>query len=164
MDLLTPDFGLIFWQVVILLVVLWILGRVAWRPILGAIQYREDSVATALAAAEEAKKLVEQVQVDKEALLQTAYIERKRIVEEAIAAKQLIIEQAQIKAEEVSQRIIAQTNAVLKKEKDAAIETLRQQTVVLAVQIAEKLLQNELQQQGTHEQLIQRLIKEVRWR
>jgi len=163
MDLLTPDFGLFFWQTLILLVVLWILGKFAWKPILDAIQHREDSITSALEAAEEAKKLVAQIQADKSTLLQAAYEERKRIIEEAMAAKQVIIEEAQAKAEEVSQKVIAQTNALLKREREAAVEALRHQVVVLSVQIAEKLLQNELQQQGAHEQLIQRLIKEARW-
>ena len=163
MDLLTPDFGLIFWQTLILLVVLRVLGKFAWKPILGAMQDREDGIVSALAAAEEAKTLVAQVQTDKEVLLRDAHAERKRLFEEAIAVKQVIIEEAKAKAEALSQKIIEQAQLHLQKEREAAIEALRHQVVVLSIQIAEKLLEKELQKQGVHEQLAQRLIREARW-
>jgi F-type H+-transporting ATPase subunit b len=163
MSLITPDFGLIFWQTVTLLVVLLLLGKFAWKPILDAIQEREGNIATALEAAEVAKKLVLQVQADKEALLKTAYTERVRIIEEAMAVKQVIIEESKVAAAKESEKIIEQTHALLEQEQEAVLSVLKNKVATLSVQIAEKLLQSELQQQRTQEKLVQRLIKEAHW-
>jgi F-type H+-transporting ATPase subunit b len=163
MSLITPEFGLIFWQTVTLLVVLLLLGKFAWRPILNAIQEREGNIEAALQAAEAAKELVVQVQADKEALLKTAHTERARIIEEAMAAKRVIIEEAKVAAQKESKKIIEQTHALLEKEQEAALRILKNKVVTLSVQIAETLLQNELQQQKTQETLVQRLIKEAHW-
>ncbi|MFM2428610.1 MAG: hypothetical protein RL012_494 [Bacteroidota bacterium] len=163
MSLITPEFGLIFWQTVTLLVVLLLLGKFAWRPILNAIQEREGNIEAALQAAEAAKELVVQVQADKEALLKTAHTERARIIEEAMAAKRVIIEEAKVAAQKESKKIIEQTHALLEREQEAALRILKNKVVTLSVQIAETLLQNELQQQKTQETLVQRLIKEAHW-
>lgn len=163
MSLITPEFGLIFWQTVTLLVVLLLLGKFAWRPILNAIQERERNIEAALQAAEAAKELVVQVQADKEALLKTAHTERARIIEEAMAAKRVIIEEAKVAAQKESKKIIEQTHALLEREQEAALRILKNKVVTLSVQIAETLLQNELQQQKTQETLVQRLIKEAHW-
>ncbi len=163
MSLITPDFGLIFWQTVTLLVVLLLLGKFAWKPILNAIQEREGNITAALEAAEAAKKMVAKVQADKEALLNNVHIERVKIIEEAMATKQVIIEEARVAAEEESKKIIAKTNALLEREKEAVLRVLKDKVATLSVQIAEKLLQDELQQQKTQEKLVQRLIKETHW-
>lgn len=163
MSLITPDFGLIFWQTVTLLVVLLLLGKFAWKPILNTIQEREGNITAALEAAEAAKKMVAKVQADKDTLLRTAHTERVRIIEEAMATKQVIIEEAKVAAAKESKKIIAQTNALLEREKEATLSVLKDRVATLSVQIAEKLLQNELQQQKAQEKLVQQLIKETHW-
>jgi F-type H+-transporting ATPase subunit b len=163
MSLITPDFGLIFWQTVTLLVVLLLLGKFAWKPILSAIQEREGNITAALEAAEAAKKMLTKVQADQDALLKNAYTERVRIIEEAMATKQGIIEEAKVAAEKESKKIIAQTNVLLEREQEAAVNVLKNKVAVLSVQIAEKLLQDALQQPGVQEKLAQRLIKETHW-
>jgi F-type H+-transporting ATPase subunit b len=163
MSLITPDFGLIFWQTVTFLVVLLLLGKFAWKPILNAIQEREGNITAALEEAEAAKKIVTKVQTDQDELLKTAHKERVRIIEEAMATKQIIIEEAKVAAAQESKKIIAQTNTLLEREKEAVLNVLKNKVATLSVQIAEKLLQNELQQQKTHEKLVQRLIRETHW-
>ena len=163
MNLITPDFGLFFWQTVTLLVVLLILGKFAWKPILNAIQEREEHVNAALQAAEVAEEMVAQVQADQEALLKTAHAERTRIIEEAVADKKVIIEEAKVEAEKEGRKMIEQTRALLEREREAALGMLKNRVATLSVQIAEKLLQNELTQPHTQEKLVQRLIKESHW-
>jgi F-type H+-transporting ATPase subunit b len=80
-----------------------------------------------------------------------------------MATKQVIIEEARVAAEEESKKIIAKTNALLEREKEAVLRVLKDKVATLSVQIAEKLLQDELQQQKTQEKLVQRLIKETHW-
>lgn len=164
MNLITPDFGLIFWQTVTLLVVLLVLGKFAWKPILHAIQEREGNIEAALQAAEVAKETVAQIQNDKEVLLRTAHIERTNIIGEAMETQQLLINEAKVEAEKVSKEMIEKTRARLAEEQEAALETMKNTVATLSVQIAEKLLQADLEQQHTQEKLVHQLIKEAHWR
>ena len=163
MNLITPDVGLVFWQTVTLLVVLLILGKFAWKPVLHTIQEREENIEAALQAAEAAKEAVAQVQADQAVLLKDAYKEREKIIEEAMVIKKDIIETAKVEATQVRQKVIEQTDIHLKREKEAALVVLKNKVAMLSVQIAEQLLRNELQQQSTQEKLAQRLIQEARW-
>jgi F-type H+-transporting ATPase subunit b len=163
MNLITPDFGLIFWQTVILLVVLLILGKFAWKPILNAIQEREENVETALQAAEVARRMVAQAQIDKEMLLRTAHKERTEIIELATETQHVIINEAKIEAEKVSKKMIEKTRVLLAEEQEAALEGMKNIVATLSVQIAEKLLQAQLEQRHTQEKLVHRLIEEAHW-
>jgi F-type H+-transporting ATPase subunit b len=163
MNLITPDFGLIFWQTVTLLFVLLVLGKFAWKPILNAIQERETNVKAALQAAEVAKRMVSQAQIDKAMLLKTAHIERARLIELATETQQAIINEAKIEAEKVSKKMIEKTKALLVEEQKAALEDMKNIVATLSVQIAEKLLQAQLEQQHTQEKLVHRLIEEAHW-
>jgi F-type H+-transporting ATPase subunit b len=163
MNLITPDFGLIFWQTVILLVVLLILGKFAWKPILNAIQEREENVETALQAAEVARRMVAQAQIDKEMLLRTAHTERTKIIELATETQHVIINEAKIEAEKVSKKMIEKTRVLLAEEQEAALEGMKNIVATLSVQIAEKLLQAQLEQRHTQEKLVHRLIEEAHW-
>ena len=163
MDLITPDFGLIFWQTITLLVVLLVLGKFAWKPILKAIQEREEHIEAALRAAEEAQALTAQVQAEKAALLKTVQKEREKIIEEAMAAKRTIMEEAKVEADKASEKAIELTKLLLTREKEEAIAVLKNEVATLSVQIAERLLQNELQQTSAQEKWVQRLIKKAHW-
>ena len=127
MNLITPEFGLVFWQTV-------------------------------------ARKMVAQVKHDQEVLLRTTHIERTKIIEEAMATQRLIIKEAKVEAEQSRKEMIEQTRVLLAKEQEAALNALKNIVATLAIQIAEKLLQNELKQQHTQEELVQRLIKDIHWR
>jgi F-type H+-transporting ATPase subunit b len=163
MDLITPDFGLFFWQTVTLLVVLLLLGKFAWKPILNAIEEREEHIKAALRAAEVAQEMVARVHADQEALLKTAHTERTRIISEAVVAKKAIMEEAKVEAEKERKKVVEQTRALLAREQEAALGAVQNMVATLSVQIAEKLLQNELKQQHTQEELVQRLIQEAHW-
>lgn len=163
MDLITPDFGLIFWQTITLLVVLWILGKFAWKPILHTIQEREKYVENALQAAEEAKQLVEQLKANKATLRQTAQKEREKLIAEAMITKTAIIEEAKAEAEQVSKQAVERTKVQLTREKEEAVAALKNEVAVLSVQVAEKLLKSELHEKSQQEALAQKLIKEAHW-
>ena len=163
MSLITPDFGLFFWQTVTLLVVLLILGKFAWRPILDAIQEREENIEAALQAAEAAREMAAQVQADKEALLRIVHTERARIIEEAMTTQRYIIDEAKVEAEKVGKKMMEQTRERLAREREASLGTLQNIVATFSVQIAEKLLRNELKQQHTQEKLVEQLIKESHW-
>ncbi len=163
MDLITPDLGLIFWQTVTLLFVLLILSKFAWKPILKAIHEREKKIEAALQTIEISQKMEAQVQANTKAMLKTARAEHKKLIGEAISARNKIIEEAKVEACEMGKKVTEQTRLLLKEEKEKAKRELQNEVATLSVQIAEKLLHNELRQQPAQEKLTQELIKKTSW-
>lgn len=161
MSLITPDIGLVFWQTATLLVVLFVLRRFAWGPILEAIQAREEDIETALQRAEVAKKWVSQAQEEREDLLKDAHREHTQIIEEAVATRQTMLQKAEEEAAEVRKKMLAQTNAMLEKEREEALVALKNEVAILTLQIAEKLLKKEFQERGAQEAWVRQRIKEA---
>jgi len=161
MNLITPDFGLVFWQSVTLLAVLIILGKFAWKPILHTIKERERKVEESLEAAQDAKRIVAQVQADQAQLLEKANIAREKVLAEAIAARNTILEEAKAEAKQLSQKLLEQARTELREEKEAALATLKNEVVTLSVQIAEKLLEKELNTENKQKELVHSLLQKV---
>jgi F-type H+-transporting ATPase subunit b len=159
MNLITPDFGIIFWQTITLLFVLIVLGKFAWKPILSMIQAREQAVERDLNAADEARKIVAQVHANQKQLIEEASIQREKIILEAESAKSRILEEASLEAKQLSQRVLEQARLVIAEEQEAAFEKLKGEVVKLSVQIAEKLLEKDLEPQNKQEALIYKLMQ-----
>jgi F-type H+-transporting ATPase subunit b len=158
MELLTPGQGLVFWMVLVFLMLLLILKRFAWGPILKAIRQREDKIEHALHLAEITRSEMAQLQYDNKVLHEKATQERDAILLDARNIKESIIEEARMKAAEEAERIIASAKESIHYEKMAAITDLKNEVAKLSVEIAEKVLAEELSAPGKHEQLIQREI------
>jgi F-type H+-transporting ATPase subunit b len=159
MNLITPDFGIIFWQTITLLFVLIVLGKFAWKPILSMIQEREQTVERALDAADEARKIVAELQANQKQLIEEATIQREKIILEAESAKISILEEASLEAKQLSQRMLEQARLVIAEEQEVAFEKLKDEVVRLSVQVAEKLLEKELEPQNKQEALIYKLMQ-----
>lgn len=159
MNLITPDFGIIFWQTITLLLVLFILRKFAWKHILNIITEREQAVEKDLAAAAAAKKIVAEVHAQQAELIETAHKKREKIIQEAAATSNAMLEEASVEAKQLSQRLIEQARLVIAEEKEAAFEKLKGEVVTLSVQIAEKLLTKELASDNKQEELVYRLMK-----
>ena len=94
MELVTPDFGTIFWMVIIFLFVVVILKKFAWKPILNAMNDREQSIENALGAAQNARKEMENLKAGNVQLLNEARQEREKMLNEAMHLKEKIIAEA----------------------------------------------------------------------
>jgi len=161
MDLLTPDPGLVIWTGTTFIILLFILKKYAWRPILHAIRIREHTIKYALAAAEKAQKDVEYIDNLKKQTLEEASLERDRLITEARELKSKIIEDAKKEAQKEADKIIKTTQLSLEKEKKDAIQQMREQIAVLSVDIAGKLLEQELKTTKKQKELIDKYLKEV---
>lgn len=159
MDLITPDFGLVFWQTITLLVVIIILGKFAWKPILSTIQNREDTINASIEQAEQAKRLIEKLELEKYQILETANAEKNKILSEALIAKNAILEEAERAANIATEQVIERTKSILEDEKKSAVLVLKQEVANLSVQIAEKLLSTHLADKEANEKLMDKLIK-----
>ena len=161
MELVTPGIGLLFWQTVTFLIVLFLLGKFAWKPIMNALHERETSIENALSAAEKAKLEMQALKADNEKLLAEARLERDRILKEASDAANNLVETAKQKANEEGARMIAQARESIENEKRAAITEVKNMAATLSLEIAEQILKRELSDKNAQQVLAQNYISEV---
>ncbi len=160
MNLITPDFGLIFWQTIILLVVLFILKKYAWKPILQAIELRQKNIQKNLLAAEKANDTVKKLEETCKNMMLSAEKERDKIIKIAIETKKDILQKAQEEALQYQKNIISKTKQDIENEKKQALNQTKQDIVALSVQIAEKILMDNLKNDKSQEILIKKMITE----
>lgn len=161
MDLVTPEIGLVFWTTLVFVILLIILRRVAWKPILEAVNQREESIENALSSAEKAREEVQNLKADNERILNEARAERDRILKEAREMKDAILNEAKEKAGSEGEKMIAAAQEAIHNQKQAAITELKNQVATLSIDIAEKLLRKELADKNRQQQMVDDLLKEV---
>ncbi|KJS07671.1 MAG: ATP F0F1 synthase subunit B [Flavobacteriales bacterium BRH_c54] len=153
--------GLFFWQTLLFLVLLFLLKKYAWKPILNAVNEREKSIEDALNKAEEAKKEMAELKSANEDLLKEARVERDEILKEARTLKDKIIAEAKTKANEDAERIVASARESIQHEKMAAVTELKNQVAVLSIEIAEKILKQELSSEAKQSSMISSVVNEI---
>jgi F-type H+-transporting ATPase subunit b len=161
MGLITPGIGLIFWTTLAFLVVLFLLKKMAWKPILEAIKKREESIDQALKTAESAKLEMAALKASNEKLLKEAREERDAILKEARDHKDAIISEAKTKAQSEADRILVAARETIRNEKMAAISELKNQVASLSIDIAEKILKTELSAENKQNAVINNLVNEI---
>ncbi|NJL14737.1 MAG: F0F1 ATP synthase subunit B [Microscillaceae bacterium] len=162
MDLVTPGFGLIFWQTITFLVVLFLLSRYAWKPITQALKDREHSIEEALHKAEQAKEEMRQLQANNEQLLDDARLEREKMLKSAQQAAIETREEAKRKAQEEVGKMIEEARRTIETEKESALVSIRQQIAMLSIDIAEKVLQRELSDANAQKKMVSDLINDLK--
>ncbi len=160
MELLLPKFGLFFWTLVIFLVLLFLLKKLAWRPILNALAAREERIAAALQKADEARREYERLQKEREAIMAEARAERDALLKEARMLKDRLLEEAQQKAVEKQKQILDEARRQIENERLNALTALKKEVGSLAVEMAEKILREELKEREAKIAHIQRLIEQ----
>lgn len=162
MDLITPELGLVFWTLVTFLILLFILRKFAWKPILGAVSEREEGIKDALASAEKARKEMENLQADNERILQEARIERETMLKEAREMKSKMISDAKEEAQDQANKMIAQAQAAIESEKKSAMAELKSHVASLSIDIAEKVVKNELSNKDKQLKLVETMLEETK--
>ncbi|MBT8282281.1 MAG: F0F1 ATP synthase subunit B [Muriicola sp.] len=156
------SFGLFVWQTLLFVLLLWLLYRFAWNPILNAINDREEGIKNALAAAEDAKKEMQNVTADSEKLLQEARGEREAMLKEAREIKEKMVADAKDQAKTEGDKMIAQAKATIESEKKAAVAEIKNQVADLSVQIAEKVLKEELTNKDKQLKLVDNMLGDIK--
>lgn len=162
MQLVTPGIGLLFWMLVSFSLVLFILSKYAWKPIMKGIHQREDTIEKALEAANDAKKEMLTLKAGNEQLLRDAKDERDALMRDARKLKEAILEEAREKANEEASRIIENARENIQFEKMAAINELKNQIATISIEIAEKLIGKELENIDQQKKLTEKLVNEVK--
>jgi F-type H+-transporting ATPase subunit b len=161
MELITPNLGLVFWTTICFLLFWLIVGKLAFKPIANAIKQREHSIEDALNAAEKAKNEMMQLQADNAVAVKKAQDEAAAILKEARDLKAAIEANAQTKAKEEATKIIAEARNEIEKQKQSAILEVKQEVSKLAIDIAEKVLDRELDSTKDHQRLINDLVDKL---
>lgn len=153
--------GLFFWQTILFVALIIVLRAFAWKPILEAVGEREKNIANALAEAEKAREELQNLHSSNEALLKEARIEREAILKEAKEIKEKTINESKEKAKEEAEKIITAAKETINREKLAAINALKNEVASMSIQIAEKILGEELSSEAKQKKLIDNLTDEV---
>lgn len=163
MELVYPGIGMIFWMVVIFAILLFILGKFAWKPIMNSLHERENSIGEALKSADKAREEMKKLQADNEKLLQEAREERDSMLKEAKARKDEIIGEAKAGAEQERQKIIDAARQDIRNEKDAAIKDLKEQVAGFSIEIAEKILKEKLADEKDQKKLVEKYMDDIKF-
>ena len=162
MELVKPDFGLVFWMSVSFLIVVFLMRKFAWGPILTMLKERETSIEDALNAAKKAKEEVANMKAENERILQEARNERDKMLKEARDTKDAIVNEARTKAQVEGDRMITIARETINNEKMAAITELKNQVATLSIEIAEKVIRQQLSSDEKQKALVQELLKDVK--
>ena len=163
MDKLINDFsfGLFFWQLAILIVLIFLLKKFAWKPILDSLNSREEGIKDALDSAEKARKEMQNLNADNEKLLQEARLQRDSMLKEARELKEKIVTEASSEAQEKADKIVAQAQVTIQTEKNAALADIKNQVAELSIQIAEKVIRKELSSSEQQYRLVEEMLEDV---
>ena len=162
MEKLIEEFslGLFFWQSLLFLGLLFLLRSFAWKPILEAVNERETSIKDALSSAEKAKEEMQAVQADNKRILQEARAEKEVLLSDAKKAATEMVNQAKDSAQGEADKILAQAQETIQAEKEVALKELKTQVAGLSLDIAQKVLQQELSDANKQADLVAKLLKE----
>ena len=162
MDLLTPDIGLLFWQIVVFGFLFFMLSRFAWGPITKSLKEREDNIQSALDLAEQTRLDMLALKAGNEKILAEARSERESILRGAKEIADKMVTDAQQKAQTEGQRMIEQAREAMQNERIALVASMKKEVVMLSLDIAEKILRKELADKPAQEQLVQDLVTSAR--
>ncbi|HZW69548.1 MAG TPA: F0F1 ATP synthase subunit B [Hanamia sp.] len=161
MELLSPHLGLILWTLLAFVIVLLILGKYAWKPILKSLNDREKNISDSILSAENMRKEMEKMHSENEALLAKAREERSQMMREAKEMKDKIIQDAKEQARNETNKIVADAQSVINQQKMAAIVDLKNQVGNLVLEVSEKVLRRELSNKEEQEKYIQQLAQNI---
>lgn len=160
--LIKPEIGLIVWTTLSFLLLLFVLAKFAWKPILGAIKKREETINDSLATAERVKAEMAQLKSENEALMAKAREERAQMLKEARDTKDRIINEAKEQAKAEANKIVAEAQQAIHAQKMAALTDVKNQVGKLVIEVSEKVLRRELANKGEQEGYIKQLTDEVK--
>ena len=161
MELVTPSIGLVFWTALAFIFLLLLLRKLAWKPILGAIHEREQSIDEALNKAELAKQEMARLTAQNRDLMQQARAERDEILKEAKTLKDSILNEAKKQAQIEGSKLIEKAKIEIENQKKVALAEVKDQVSTLSLEIAERVSRNQLDDKTKQEALVANLLKDV---
>lgn len=161
MDLVLPDLGLLFWTALVFCILLFLLAKFAWKPILSAVNAREQKITEALELADKTRAEMQTLQAENDKILKEARAERDNILKEAKEAANQMIEVAKSKSKSETDKIVENARHTINSEKTAALAELKTQVAVLSLEIAEKVIKSELASDDKQKALADKLVGDI---
>jgi F-type H+-transporting ATPase subunit b len=162
MGLVIPDFGLLFWMVVSFSLLMWLLKKFAWQPILNGLTAREESIDKALQSAELAKNEMLKLQAGNEKLLKEAMLEREKIVKEAREMKDSIVREAKNLAVTEATKVMEEAKAAIVRERAEAVNEMKSVISSFSLEIAEKILKEQLSDNKKQKDLVNNYLENIK--
>ena len=159
MDLVQPQLGLIFWTTLIFILLVLILKKYAWSPILTAVDKRNKDIEESLKLAEKAKEEMAQLTAGNEKIIQEAKKEREALLKDARETKRQIIDDAKSQANKEADKIIVLAKDQITNEKLKAITELKNHVAGLSIEMAEKIVKSELSEKEKHKKFIEKTLQ-----
>ena len=156
------SFGLFIWQLIIFIGLIFLLKKFAWKPILDAVNEREEGIKNALLSADNARKEMQNLQADNQRILQEARMERDSLLKDAREMKEKMIADAVNEAQAQGLKMIEQAKAAIQNEKNVAMAELKLQVSTLSLEIAEKLLKDELSNKEAQVKLVEKMLGDAK--
>ena len=156
------EFGLFFWQIIIFVGLILLLKKFAWKPILDAVNEREEGIKNALLSAENARQEMQNLQADNQRILQEARLERDNMLKDAREIKDRIVADAKNEAQAQGLKMIEQAKVAIQSEKNAAMAELKLQVSSLSLSIAEKILKEELSNKEAQTKLVEKMLGDAK--
>ena len=155
-----PESVFMIWMLIGFLIVLFILAKVGWPMIMGAVTKRNQHISDSLLAAEEANNALAGIEAAKEKALADSKAEQLRIMNESQELKKQLIEEARQEARNEAEKIVADARLKIQKEQAEAMSQIKAEVITLSVDIAEKILQRELSDKEAQTEYIEQLLKD----
>lgn len=162
MELLTPELGLFIWTLVAFLIVLFVLRKFAWKPILNSLGEREKGIADSIAAADNLKKEMSQMKAENEKVMAQAREERAQMLKEAKEMKDRIVNEAKDQAKAEANKIIVDAQQQIQQQKMAALTEVKNEIGTLAVEVAEKILRKSLATAEAQDSYVNMLAEDIK--
>ncbi len=162
MELITPDFGLIFWQLLVFGILFFLLAKFAWKPIINSLDEREQSIDEAIKLSEITRKEMAELKAGNEQLIASARADRDAVIKQAKEAADAMIAQAKLDAQTAAAQEIDKARVAFEQEKVAAVSVIRKEAANLSLELAEKVLKNQLKDKSAQEKLVSDWISEVK--
>ena len=161
MSLITPDFGLLFWMVVIFGIVFFLLAKFGFPVITKAVQKRSDHIADSLKAADEAQARLAGMAEEHARMIEETRLEQSRILKEASESRERIIAQAKEDAAVEAAKLLDHAKVEIAAERESAIRDIRRQVAMISVEVAEKIVRKDLEGDAAQQGLIDRMVDEA---
>jgi len=162
MELITPDFGLIFWQLLVFGILFFLLAKFAWKPIINSLDEREHSIDEAIKLSETTRREMAELKAGNEQLIASARADRDAVIKQAKEAADAMIAQAKLDAQTAAAQEIDKARVAFEQEKVAAVSAIRKEAANLSLELAEKVLKNQLKDKAAQEKLVSDWISEVK--
>jgi len=158
--LVQPDPGLFIWTIITFLVLLGLLAKFAWKPLLQALESRQETIRKSLDDAQKAKEELERLQRESTQIIKQAHLDAGTIMEKCRSDAEKLGEELRLKAREEADGIVKNAERQIQMETRRALQEIRREAVDLSVTIASKLLERHVSKED-NARLIDETLKQI---